>query len=133
MRAGSIALDLPMSPVAPGLARQAVEMLRLEPDAREKIRLLASELVTNALVHSGAAASGLIRISAERSGDMLRLSVTDGGTGRGQVTPRERPGIDGGFGLLLVDELAVRWGVEHGRRTTVWCEVAVCQCAPVSD
>jgi anti-sigma regulatory factor (Ser/Thr protein kinase) len=143
MPADLIALDLPMSPAAPGLARKAVGGLALDRAALETVRLLASELVTNALIHSGAVTTGSIGIKAQVAGDTLRLSVTDGGTevvpgarsgaGRWVGGPRERPGIHGGFGLLLVDELAVRWGVERGGTTTVWCEVVVRARAPVAD
>jgi anti-sigma regulatory factor (Ser/Thr protein kinase) len=133
MRADVVALDLPMSSAAPALARRAVEALRLDGSARETVRLLASELVTNAVVHSGAARSAVIRVSAEIAGETLRLSVTDAGSGAGPVAPSERPGMDGGFGLLLLDELAARWGVERRGATTVWCEVAVCGGRPAVD
>ncbi|HEX3873543.1 MAG TPA: ATP-binding protein [Solirubrobacteraceae bacterium] len=125
MWADVLALDLPMTAAAPGLARRAVERLDLEDAARDSARLLASELVTNALLHSGVGPTGSIRVSGRIAGDTLRLSVTDDGTGSTDVEPRTDPGIDGGFGLLLVDQLAARWGVERGARTTVWCELPV--------
>jgi len=124
MRADVLALDLPMNVAAPGLARRAVEGLDLAPGERDSLSLVASELVTNAVLHSGAAITTSIRINARIIGDMLRLSVTDGGTGR-VFRRRETPGVDGGFGLLLVDRLAARWGVERDGATTVWCELAV--------
>jgi len=114
-----------MSVAAPGLARRAVEALDLEAGERESISLVASELVTNAVRHSGSAVTTTIRITARITGDVLRLSVTDGGTGLAAFLPREQAGTGGGFGLLLVDRLAARWGVERGGATTVWCELVV--------
>jgi serine/threonine-protein kinase RsbW len=126
-RADILALDLPMSSAAPGMARRAIEGLGLQAAEKDSARLLASELVTNALLHSGAAPNGSIRVTARITGNTLRLSVTDDGSRQAAVAPRKDPGVDGGFGLLLVDQLAARWGVERGFTTTVWCELAVGQ------
>jgi anti-sigma regulatory factor (Ser/Thr protein kinase) len=125
MRADVLALDLPMSVAAPGLARRAIEELGLEAGERESASLVISELVTNAVLHSGAAVTTSIRITARIIGDMLRLSVTDGGTRAGAICRRETAGIEGGFGLLLVERLVARWGVERNGTTTVWCELPV--------
>jgi anti-sigma regulatory factor (Ser/Thr protein kinase) len=114
-----------MSAAAPGMARRAIAELDLAAGERDSARLLASELVTNALLHSGAGSTGSIRVTARITGSTLRLSVTDQGSRRAAVTPRGDPGVDGGFGLLLVDQVAARWGVERGRATTVWCELPV--------
>lgn len=125
MRADVLALDLPMTVAAPGLARRAVEELDLDPGERESVSLIISELVTNALLHSGAAMTTSIRITARMIGDILRLSVTDDGTRADAVRQHEPAGVDGGFGLLLVERLTARWGVECDGATTVWCELAV--------
>ncbi|HEY5195748.1 MAG TPA: ATP-binding protein [Solirubrobacteraceae bacterium] len=114
-----------MTAAAPGLARRAVDGLGLDPGERDSARLLASELVTNALVHSQANPAGSIRIGARITGRTLRLSVTDSGTASAGPTLRGRPGVDGGFGLLLVDQLSDRWGVETNGETTVWCELPI--------
>ncbi len=125
MRADVLALDLPMNVTAPGLARRAVEELDLEAGQRECVSLVVSELVTNAVLHSGAAITTSIRMTARIVGDMLRLSVTDRGTTADAVRPREKAELDGGYGLVLVDRIAARWGVERDGMTTVWCEFAV--------
>jgi anti-sigma regulatory factor (Ser/Thr protein kinase) len=118
-----VAVNLPMTPDAPGLARRAVDGLGLDPGERDRARLLASELVTNALLHSEADPAATIRIWAQITGRTLRLTVTDRGTGPAVPQPRGNPGVTGGFGLLLVDRLAARWGVERNGETTVWCEL----------
>jgi anti-sigma regulatory factor (Ser/Thr protein kinase) len=55
--------------------------------------------------------------------DGLRAEVSDPGPG---FVPRERAGeLDdpGGWGLVLVDRLAERWGVHNDERTSVWFEL----------
>jgi hypothetical protein len=57
--------------------------------------------------------------------DCLRVSVTDRGPGfDGQGREDGRPPDSGGFGLLLVDRLARRWGIARTHEaTTVWFEL----------
>jgi anti-sigma regulatory factor (Ser/Thr protein kinase) len=67
------------------------------------LELLISELVTNAVRHSG---SDEVRVSIRR-GDPLRVLVSDQGDGMPLVTEREI----GGWGLRLVEALSIGWGV----------------------
>ncbi|MFE7116201.1 ATP-binding protein [Streptomyces sp. NPDC057654] len=86
--------------------------------------LLASELITNALLH-GCLRERLFRVELFLSGSVLRVAVTDP---KGERHPRTRvadPYSDQfGRGLLIVRTLANRWGVE-GRTVgkTVWAEL----------
>ncbi|MGV9351633.1 ATP-binding protein [Streptomyces spiralis] len=83
--------------------------------------LLASELLTNALRHSGGSAlfMALPLINA------VRLEVYDSCT----ATPHRREAAEddvSGRGMMLVEALARSWGVDRcpiGKR--VWCEIAV--------
>ena len=88
--------------------------------------LLASELVSNAVRHSGAGEDDddvVLRVTA--TGGVLRVELDD----RSEALPRP-PGDPGGAaesgrGLLLLGELATRWGAQAlpgGKR--VWFEVA---------
>ncbi|OKJ23984.1 PAS sensor protein [Streptomyces sp. CB00316] len=88
--------------------------------------LVLSELVTNAL-RVAVPGDGMIgvRIRCRGRGASLRLEVSDAGGGRPVV---RRPGEleTGGRGLLLVEALAYRWGVDErsaGIGKTVWAEV----------
>ena len=59
--------------------------------------------------------------------DVVRVSVLDGGAGfeapRGPVAPPDGPG---GWGLYLVEQLAVDWGVDNRNGTSrVWFEMPV--------
>lgn len=86
------------------------------------VRLLVSELVTNAVVHAEEPRQPVIALSARREGEMLFVSVADAGTG---LPPRHRsPDVSrGGFGLDLVDRAAHRWGVEVEQGHRVWFEI----------
>jgi anti-sigma regulatory factor (Ser/Thr protein kinase) len=82
----------------------------LIPDAT----LLASELITNAVVHAG----GTIELRARIAGPGLHVEVTDNSA----ALPRMRqPGLDG-RGLHIVDTLATDWGVDPvaGNGKTTW-------------
>jgi anti-sigma regulatory factor (Ser/Thr protein kinase) len=82
--------------------------------------LCLSELVSNAIQHAGA--SGDVRLTLALEGGRLRVEVTD--PGRGFDPGPSKKGDEGGWGLLIVDRLADDWGVEIGKHTVVWFEMA---------
>ncbi|MGW2749154.1 ATP-binding protein [Streptomyces sp. NPDC001450] len=87
---------------------------------------IVAELAANAATH-GRVPGRDFRLTLYVVADTLRIEVTDT---RGDCLPHlERPAPDGesGRGLLLVSELADRWGVAHGPRPrkTVWAEVTL--------
>ncbi|MCX4548180.1 ATP-binding protein [Streptomyces sp. NBC_01387] len=97
--------------------------------------LVLSELVTNALrVPAPGDRMVGVRIECRGSGEFLRLEVSDAGAGRPEV---RQPGeLDkGGRGLLLVQSLAHRWGVDErpaGIGKTVWAELLAAGVDPAS-
>jgi anti-sigma regulatory factor (Ser/Thr protein kinase) len=99
--------------------------LELAPSTRDRLLLLLTELVTNAVRHGGANTGRSVCVRVVRSPRSIRVCVTDPGRGfawRGR--PLRRPAADGGFGLVLVDRLAWRWGIQpQERSTTVWFEL----------
>jgi anti-sigma regulatory factor (Ser/Thr protein kinase) len=113
---------LTASTSAPSEARRAVDELepQLGNTLAEDIRLLASELVTNSIRHSGAPNDRPIEFAVSTSPDVVRIEVLDGGTWR---PPRPDPDGTSGWGLYLVDRLADRWGVEHNGGTCAWFEI----------
>lgn len=117
-----ISQQLPPGPEAVARARRAIDGLgaRLPDPDRRDLRLLASEVVTNALRHAG---GGPVELAVELAGDRARLEVLDGGRGFDPPPGGPRSRGDSGWGLVLVDALADRWGVERGRRTRVWIEL----------
>jgi PAS domain S-box-containing protein len=88
-------------------------------DLLEPASLLVSEVVTNALVHSGTA----IDVSMAMRDDGVLVEVGDGS----QHIPVRRhyaPTASTGRGLALLDETASAWGVVPGvRGKTVWFQV----------
>jgi anti-sigma regulatory factor (Ser/Thr protein kinase) len=93
----------------------------------EALVLIVSELVTNAVVHTGCPAVLCMAFPTEEGGccqeGTVRVEVADE-SGR-PPAPRHAGGDDtGGRGLELVDGLADRWGWQpEGAGKRIWCEV----------
>ncbi len=89
------------------------------------IELCVSELATNALVHGVPPGRGfLLRLLPLPYDGGVRVEVHDSGGGVPAVPQEDtrEPG-EGGRGLLLVSELADKWGVgERDPGKIVWCE-----------
>jgi anti-sigma regulatory factor (Ser/Thr protein kinase) len=87
------------------------------------LRSVLAEVVNNAVVHGGAgdedhsvvvhlaAAEATLRVEASSDGPAFTPSAP---------TAREAPG---GFGLVIVDEIASRWGVDHSGDSCLWFEI----------
>ena len=93
----------------------------LDPLA-DTVTLLASEMVTNAMVHT----EGPATLELRRDGDTVRLRVSDADTRPPQLREGPEPDLesDGGRGMVLVEALSSSWGVEpSGSGKTVWADV----------
>jgi anti-sigma regulatory factor (Ser/Thr protein kinase) len=109
-----------------GAARRFVAAaLNLGSPLRDVTRLLVSEAVTNAVLHSASGdTGGKFTVEYQLDDHRLRVAVSDDG---GEGGPRRRVHhIESitGRGLELFDALSDRWGVDggpHGR--TVWFEL----------
>ena len=120
-------MTLPAAPAAATTARTEVTRRlsqRVTVGALDDVRLLLTELITNALRHSDVAPGDEIEVKAEVADGAIRIEVSDPGR-NGPVAPREPGANGGGFGLYLVERLTNRWGVEREDGTTVWAEVPV--------
>ena len=114
----------PHGPAAPAAARAAVDVAlagRLAHDGLAELRLLVSELVTNAVRH-GLARRGAVELTMRLAGRRLRVEVADGGTGFTPPAGGHDPKDPGGWGLVVVDELVDSWGIDAARGTCVWFE-----------
>ncbi len=89
----------------------------------EDVRLLLTELITNALRHAGMRAGDEIGIKAQLSGETVRIEVHDPGRD-GPVEMRKPGPRGGGYGLFLVEKLTDEWGVDRRDGTTVWAELS---------
>ncbi|WP_329218355.1 ATP-binding protein [Streptomyces sp. NBC_01485] len=103
-----------------------------EEPLAETLILLVSELVTNAVVHTGCPA--VLRLSLPGGGtadgaaepSIVRLEVADT-SGRAPVPRCASDEATGGRGLALVDGLADRWGWSvEGAGKRIWCELDRC-------
>lgn len=66
-----------------------------------------------------------------RAGGRTRIAVTDPEPYAWLVVRAAGPDDENGRGLLLLDALSVRWGVEQGPEgKTVWCELPPSEPAP---
>ncbi|MEU0246847.1 ATP-binding protein [Streptomyces sp. NPDC006235] len=112
-------------------SRLAGSGIQADEPLAETLILLVSELVTNAVVHTGRPA--VLRLSlphAVTEEVTVRLEVADR-SGRAPVPRCAGDDATGGRGLALVDGLADRWGwsVEStGKR--IWCELDRCSKSP---
>jgi len=115
-------VELPSNAAAPAQARGALDQIagRITPQRMRDVRLLVSELVTNAVRHAGGEA---VRLVVALKGDTLRIEVHDPGRGFEVKAPPADPLRSSGWGLVLVEELADRWGVDGDPRTRVWFEM----------
>jgi anti-sigma regulatory factor (Ser/Thr protein kinase) len=94
----------------------------LGADQAQSLRLIVSELMTNALRHGREGER--IDLAVTPKPEFLCVQVTDNGPG---LAPRPHA-LDtedvGGFGLFFVEQLTRRWGVtRENRRTRVWFEL----------
>lgn len=110
-------------------ARNLVDALDLglPAEARDDLRLLISELVTNAVRHGSPPDDDgppWIRVRVGLEGMRLRVEIIDRGPGFEPVPRGPMSQLDSGWGVHFVDELAARWGAEriHGD-WVVWFEL----------
>ncbi|HVL81453.1 MAG TPA: ATP-binding protein [Actinomycetota bacterium] len=105
-------------------ARRAVD--RFRPSFPEHIvdvlHLLVTELVSNAVRHSGASPSEVFLLRMWLRPDGVRVELHDNGPGFDPeaLLPRSP---DSGWGLSLLESLASRWGVAREDGARVWFEI----------
>ena len=115
--------QFPPAEDAPAQARAALEVFDqiLSPDVLEDLQLVVSELVTNSVKFGPRRP---ITLALTIGGDgIVSGEVIDQGDGeRAKVEMTTEPTVAGGWGLHLVDQVAVDWGVHEGS-THVWFEI----------
>jgi anti-sigma regulatory factor (Ser/Thr protein kinase) len=115
-------VELPPDPASVAAARAFVRRALATgcaPDVVDVATLLASELVTNAILH----ARTPVRVAVTSGPRTVRVEVAD----RSSAPPRVRdfaPEAVTGRGLQMIESLADAWGVEpDGAGKVVWFEV----------
>jgi anti-sigma regulatory factor (Ser/Thr protein kinase) len=102
---------------APAEARLYVRHQLPTGEVADAVELMVSELVTNAVIHAG---SG-VEMTLEELSDGARVEICD----NSERLPESRdPSEAGGRGLLVVEALADRWGVQRfDGGKAIWFEV----------
>lgn len=95
-------------------------------EVSDKAALIVAELAANAVLHGRVPGRDMaLRVTSD--GGMIRVELADARGERLPGLPSAPPDgdADTGRGLLLVDALATRWGVdtEPGPGKTVWAEI----------
>jgi anti-sigma regulatory factor (Ser/Thr protein kinase) len=112
---------------APGVARAEIERRlagRVDDETLVTTLLLASETVTNAVMHGTGRPDETVDVEADLSAERLWVGVTNSGPACDHVPAMPATHALGGRGLFLVEELSNGWGTGHADGTTsVWFEV----------
>jgi anti-sigma regulatory factor (Ser/Thr protein kinase) len=106
-------------------ARRALDGLddRIEPLLYYDVQLLITELVTNSVRHSGIESGDNLTLTLNISPDLLRAEVHDGGAPFEPVAIIPAQAAGHGWGLVMVDRIADRWGVGGDVGKYVWFEI----------
>jgi anti-sigma regulatory factor (Ser/Thr protein kinase) len=126
-RSDTISHLLYSGPRAPSEARAHLRDADLGLDDRllTDLTLLVSEAVTNAVRHAGLAKGDPIDLTVSVSDDLVRARISQGGEPPPPPRAVDGPparGTAGGWGLVIIDRVAERWGVER-QPAAVWFEL----------
>lgn len=119
-----LSLELPCDDHAPVTVREALAEIHDGGWSLDDGRLVASELVGNAVRHSGSEPRHRLRIDVSRRAGRLLISVHDPGFSGDMVRlGRGDPAQPGGWGLRIVAQLCEAWGAERPGGYRVWAEL----------
>jgi anti-sigma regulatory factor (Ser/Thr protein kinase) len=123
MEASLLRMTVRCNNYAPAKVRRALAGCVQLDRIVEDMSLVASELVTNAVRHSGCTEDDLLDVHVGRVDDRVRVAVLD--PGRATTTPRlAAPRGKGGMGLWVVEQLTMAWGSEkRADSRAVWAEL----------
>ncbi len=120
-------IALPADRKAPGAARLVItnSVGPLIPAAvLSDAILLASELVSNGVLHAGLDERDTLRMRVRLSDTTLRLEVENPGVTGDVLARPPDAAVPNGLGLDLAALLSTRWGVSREADTSVWVELA---------
>ncbi|HZD18505.1 MAG TPA: ATP-binding protein [Actinomycetota bacterium] len=113
-RAANVAREALRSTLTPVLPREQLD----------DVLVSASELVSNAVRHSGARGRGSLALQVRLEARSLQVEVTDPGPGfDAEGTPEPPPLPVSGYGLRIVERLSDRWEVNSSGPTRVRFEI----------
>jgi anti-sigma regulatory factor (Ser/Thr protein kinase) len=119
--------ELPVSPEAAALARQALDGWLSDlvgHETAQTVRVAASELIDNVVRHAALAETDVITLAGVATEDIVRIEIEQASSAASaRIVPIEERGEDGGYGLQIVDALTSQWGIREGSPGAVWFEV----------
>jgi anti-sigma regulatory factor (Ser/Thr protein kinase) len=114
---GPVSMSIPFAPESAGRVREALESWLdhrgSAAEVVEDVRLVATELVGNAVRHASPLGNGTVLVRWQEEDSLLALSVCDGGGASEPAQVEAAPDDLGGRGLAIVDALSSKWWVEH--------------------
>lgn len=119
MPSTSVSLGISPSSAAAAreFARERLEAAGWDAEASERVILLVSELVTNAIVH----ADSVAELTIDLTDDLVHVTVIDDSPSPPVLTKPFPSDTASGRGMHLVQHLSTSWGVEpHPRGKCVW-------------
>lgn len=120
-----LSLELVCDERAPLIVRDALAEIHDGGWSLDDGRLVASELVGNAVRHSGCQNGHRLQIDVSRGHGRLLISVHDPGLSGDDVRPGDGdPAEPGGWGLWIIGQLSEAWGAERPDGYRVWAELA---------
>jgi anti-sigma regulatory factor (Ser/Thr protein kinase) len=124
-RPATLERSFPATCEAPGSARRSLDTLArtVGPELLGVLRLLVSELVTNAVEHGSPSESSRVTLRLLVFPASIAAVVEDEGPGFREPPPMPDEDAIHGWGLHIVPELADRYGIETSPRTAVWFEL----------
>lgn len=118
-----VAVDLPSEPSASPLARRQVRgaLHGWSDPSIDDASLLVNEVVSNAVEHGDPP----VRLGVSVNDGHARMDVKDANPQEPEPKPRDTE-AEHGRGMILLDELSDRWGVEQipGDGKSVWFDVS---------
>jgi serine/threonine-protein kinase RsbW len=127
---GPVTMNVPFSPESAARVRAALESWLdhrgSDEDLVDDVRLIATELVGNAVRHASPLNNGTVLVRWREEDSTLVLSVADGGGPTRPEKAHPSPDDAHGRGLRIVEALSRRWWVEHSNQLrTVHAELAL--------
>lgn len=121
-----VVIAVPCNAGAPAAVRAQLSNVEPHVPSADDVLLVASELVTNAVRHSGCLPEDELLVRVSVRADLLLISVQDPGRS-GRDAACVDPGAGGragGWGLNIVEHLSRSWGTARGEGYCVWAELA---------
>ena len=121
-----LSLEVACAVTAAAMVRAALRDHREFGTASDDVVLVASELVSNAVTHSGGSEVDRLHVGVTLDAGGVRVSVHDPGFSGDHPQLRDAgdPSL-GGWGLRIVERLADRWGFDHDDGMRVWADVSL--------